>query len=100
MRNSWLFLGLALASGAPLRAQTITALRSSLKVRQTDKVPLASSIEIRAARNEFEAFQVVVTAKSPLNSVTVTPPTLALDGSPSTTIPASEIRVYREQNIY
>jgi hypothetical protein len=73
---------------------------SSVKVRQTGKVPLVSSIEIRAARNEFESFQVVVTAKSPLSAVTVTAPTLVLDGSPTTTIPSSEIRLYREQNIY
>src|SRR5438067_1365423 len=85
---------------APSGAQTVTAVRSSLKVRQTDKVPLVSSIEIRAARNEFESFQVVVTAKSPLSAVTVTAPTLALDGSPTTTIPASRIRLYREQNTY
>ena len=83
----------------PLHAQTVTAVRSSLKVRQTDKVPAASSIEIRAAGNEFEAFQVVVTAKSPLNSVTVSAPTLTLDGS-TTVIPPSEVRVYREQNMY
>src|SRR5437867_11512653 len=97
-------LAIALSSsllllGAPLQAQTVTAIRSSVKVRQTDKVPLVSSIEIRAARNEFEAFQVVVTARSPLSAVTVVAPTLTLDGS-SATIPASEIRLYREQNIY
>ncbi|TMA12321.1 MAG: hypothetical protein E6J84_13105 [Deltaproteobacteria bacterium] len=86
--------------GAPLEAQTVTAIRSSVKVRQTDKVPLASSIEIRAARNEFESFQVVVTAKSPLSAVTVIAPTLVLDGSPTTTIPSSELRLYREQNLY
>ena len=86
--------------GAPLEAQTVTAIRSSVKVRQTDKVPLVSSIEIRAARNEFESFQVVVTAKSPLSAVTVTAPTLVLDGSPTTTIPSSELRLYREQNLY
>ncbi len=83
----------------PLHAQTVSAVRSSVKVRQTDKVAAASSIEIRAAGNEFEAFQVVVTARSPLNSVTVSAPTLTLDGS-TTTIPASEVRVYREQNLY
>jgi len=90
---------LFLLSAAPLYAQSVTALRSSVKVRQTDKVPVVSSIEIRAARNEFEEFQVVVTARSPLSAVTVVAPTLTLDGS-SATIPASEIRLYREQNIY
>src|SRR5919204_5582762 len=100
MRNPLLALALVLASGAPRQAQTVTAVRSSLKVRQNDKVPLVGSIEIRAARNEFESFQVVVTAKSPLSAVKGTAPTLVLDGSPTTTIPASEIRLYREQNIY
>ena len=90
---------LFLLSAAPLYAQSVTALRSSVKVTQTDKLPVVSSIEIRAARNEFEAFQVVVTARSPLSAVTVVAPTLTLDGS-SATIPASEIRLYREQNIY
>src|SRR5438094_10545638 len=91
---------LFLLSAAPLYAQSVTALRSSVKVRQTDKVPVVSSIEIRAARNEFESFQVVVTAKSPLSAVTVIAPTLVLDGSPTTTIPSSELRLYREQNLY
>jgi hypothetical protein len=94
-----LLFSLLVLSTIPLRAQTVTAVRSSLKVRQTDKVPAVSSIEIRAAGNEFEAFQVVVTARSPMNSVTVTAPTLTLDGS-TTTVPPSEVRVYREQNIY
>src|SRR5205823_3537798 len=40
------------------------------------------------------------TAKSPLSAVTVTAPTLVLDGSPTTTIPSSELRLYREQNMY
>src|ERR671934_614831 len=102
MRNTSLAAAIVscLLLGASVRAQTVTAIRSSVKVRQTDKVPVVSSIEIRAARNEFESFQVVVTAKSPLSAVKVTAPTLVLDTSPSMTIPASEIRLYREQNVY
>jgi len=90
---------LFLLPAVPVYAQTVYAVRASLKVRQTDKVTAASSIELRAARNEFEAFQVVVTAKSPLSAVTLSAPKLTLDGS-SIAIPASEIRLYREQNIY
>ena len=93
-----LFPLVALASFS-LRAQTISAVESSVKVRQTDAVAPASSIEIRAAGNEFEAFQVVVTAKSPLSAVTVAAPTLTLDNS-TITIPPAGIRVYREQNVY
>ncbi len=94
-----LLFSLFVLSTLPLHAQTITAVRSSLKVRQTDNVPTVSSIEIRAAGNEFEAFQVVVAARSPLNAIRVTAPTLTLDNS-ATTIPASGVRLYREQNIY
>jgi glycosyl hydrolase family 123 len=96
---SRLLLALAVFASFSLRAQTVSAVRSSLKVRQTDAVAAASSIEIRAAGNEFEAFQVVVTAKSPLNAVTVTALALTLDNS-TITIPSSGIRVYREQNVY
>src|SRR5437764_14725545 len=98
-RSRILAFSFFLLSTGSLHAQSVTAVRSSVKVRQTDKLPVVSSIEIRAARNEFEAFQVVVTARSPLSAVTVVAPTLTLDGS-STTIPASEIRLYREQNMY
>ena len=91
---------LLLAAAAPVHAQSVTALRSSVKVRPGEKPAIASSVEIRAARNEFEAFQVVVSAaRGPLSSVTVGAPTLTLDGS-SVTIPASEVRVYREQTVY
>src|SRR6266702_1239748 len=89
----------ALLSTAPLYAQSVTAVPSSLKVRNGDNPAIVSSIEVRAARNEFEAFQMVVTARSPLNGVVVTAPTLTLDGS-SITIPRSEVRLYREQNVY
>jgi len=89
-----------LLAAVPVRAQSVTAVRSSLKVRPADKPASSSAIEIRAARNEFEAFQVVVTAaRGPLSSVTITAPTLTLDGS-TVTIPASEVRLYREQTVY
>jgi hypothetical protein len=97
-RRAFVFSFLVLST-VPLYAQSVTAVRSSIKVRQTDKPAPTNSVEIRAARNEFESFQVVVTTKAPLSSVTVTPPTLTLDGS-TTRIPASEVRLYREQNMY
>src|SRR5215470_9073888 len=80
----------------PAYAQSVSVARSSIKISNKDTPPSATSVDIRAARNEFEAFQVVVTARSPLKNVVVSAPTLTLDGS-SSTIPASEVRVYREQ---
>src|SRR5205807_1328762 len=91
----WTLAAIALFASVPSWAQTITAVRSSLKVRPGDRPAVVSSIEIHAARNEFEAFQLVISSSSSLSSVTVDPPTLTLANS-TTTIPASEVRLYRE----
>jgi Domain of unknown function (DUF4091)/Domain of Unknown Function (DUF1080)/Divergent InlB B-repeat domain len=80
---------------APAWAQSTTAVTSSLKLRPSDRPALVSSFEMRAAHNEFQAFQLVVSSSSTLSSVTLDPLTLTLDGG-TTTIPASEIRFYRE----
>jgi List-Bact-rpt repeat protein/glycosyl hydrolase family 123/3-keto-disaccharide hydrolase len=88
-------IALALSAPAALWAQSVTAVTSSLKLRPSDRQPLVSSIEIHAAHNEFQAFQLVVSNSTTLSSVSVDPPTLTLDGS-TTTIPASEVRLYRE----
>ncbi|HEX3587711.1 MAG TPA: hypothetical protein VH024_17050 [Candidatus Angelobacter sp.] len=98
---SWNFLyasaliALALSAPAALWAQSVTAVTSSLKLRPSDRPPVVSSIEIHAAHNEFQAFQLVVSNSTALSSVTVDQPTLTLDGN-TTTIPASEVRLYRE----
>ncbi|HZU32718.1 MAG TPA: hypothetical protein VFB79_16495, partial [Candidatus Angelobacter sp.] len=89
---------LALFTPTAAWTQTITAVTSSLKLRPADRPPIVSSFEIHAAHNEFQAFQLVLWNSSTLSSVTVDPPTLTLDGS-TTTIPASEIRLYRERYI-
>jgi len=85
----------ALLMPAASWAQTVTAVTSSLKLRPSDRPPIVNSIEIHAAHNEFQAFQLVVSNSTTLSSVTVDAPTLTLDGS-STTIPPSEVRLYRE----
>jgi hypothetical protein len=76
---------------------TVAVGNAMLKIRPTDTPPTATSAEIHAAQNEFEAFQLVVIG--PAAGVTVTPP--ALDGPNGATIPGSEVRLYREgyQNI-
>jgi Domain of unknown function (DUF4091)/Divergent InlB B-repeat domain len=88
-------LAVTLFASAPAWAQSVTAVTSSLKLRPSDRPALVSSFEIRAAHNEFQAFQLVVSSPSALSSVTLDPLTLTLDGG-ATTIPASEIRFYRE----
>jgi hypothetical protein len=88
-------IALALLAPAASWAQTVTAVTSSLKMRPSDRPALVSSFEIRAAHNEFQAFQLVVSSPSALSSVTVDPLTLTLDGT-STAFPPSEVRLYRE----
>jgi hypothetical protein len=93
----WLhaIIAVTLFASAPVWAQSVTAVTSSLKLRPSDRPALVSSFEIRAAHNEFQAFQLVVSSPSALSSVALDPLTLTLDGG-ATTIPASEIRLYRE----
>src|SRR5215831_6445779 len=75
----------------------VTVGNAMVKIHPTDVPPSATSAEIHAAQNEFEAFQVVVTG--PVTGVYVTPPVLV--GPNGATIPGSEVRLYREayQNI-
>jgi len=92
------FFSLFFLLSAALQAQTITAVSPSLKLRPSDRPSIVTSIEIHASRNEFQAFQLVVSNPTQLNSVTIDKPVLTLDGS-TTTIPASEVRLYREKYI-
>jgi hypothetical protein len=75
----------------------VTVGNAMLKIHPTDAPPTATSAEIHAAQNEFEAFQLVISGPAP--GVSVTPPTLT--GPNGAIIPASEVRLYREgyQNI-
>lgn len=89
----------ALIAWPDVAAAQVNAVRSSLKVRPTDSVAVANSIELRAGKNEFEAFQVVIAGgASGRTSVNVTAPTLQREGG-SETIPADDVRLYREHTI-
>jgi len=105
-RNSYLFAALLmlLISGIylPLRvgaaSQPVTVANAMVKIHPGDVPPsAATSAEIHAAQNEFEAFQLVIAG--PATGVSVTAPVLV--GPNGSTIPGSEVRLYREayQNI-
>ena len=78
-------------------AQSVNTVLSSIKVRPTDVVPTNTTATIKAAKNEFESFQIIVTAPAGgLSSISLnTPITLTLNGG-SATLPTTEIRAYRE----
>jgi hypothetical protein len=79
-------------------APTVSAFDSLATIRSGQALPPGAgrSVQISAARNEFESFQIAVQAGSaPLRGVRVDPgQTLA--GPDGATIPASNLRVYRE----
>ena len=81
------------------KAQTATIIRSTQKVLPTDSPLAAQSIEISAAQNEFEAFQLVVMGGTRgLSSVSVTKPAFSRDGA-SDSVDASATRLYREGTV-
>jgi len=66
-----------------------------VKVRPADAPPAAQAAEISAARNEFEAFQVIIHGGgSGVTGVTATASSLL--GPSRASIPASEVMLYRE----
>lgn len=91
-RVSLLLSALLIASTPAALAQSVRVATSMVKIRPTDSPGTATSAEIHAAQNEFEAFQVIVTG--PATSVSATPPTLVGPGGAA--IPAGEVRLYRE----
>jgi len=66
---------------------------STVKIRPFDSSGTAQSIHIKAAKNEYEAFQVAVSAAEGLNGVSAL--VSALTG-PEGTISSENIRLYRE----
>src|SRR4051812_8392646 len=88
-------LAAALAAPSALAAPGVGVV-DSLRTVKPDTVPNgASQARISAARNEFESFQVAISADgTPLRGVNVS---LAspLKG-PGGTIPSSNVRIYRE----
>jgi hypothetical protein len=74
-------------------ARAVTVVDSTLKVRPTDSPQGTTSATLRAARGEFEPFQIVVSGGA-AGKASVSASASALIGS-SGTIPASEVRLYR-----
>jgi hypothetical protein len=95
-------LGLALAmtasGAAAASAPTVSAFDSLATIRSDQPLPQGGSgrAEISAAGNEFESFQIAVQAGSaPLSGISVDPGPV-LKGPGRATIPASNLKVYRE----
>src|SRR5262245_2169700 len=88
----------ALLSVVLIRAQTggcsscVRTANASTKILPGDAAAPDTAVTIKAAKNEFEAFQIVVSG--PATGVSMTPH--ALIGPNGATIPASELRLYRE----
>src|SRR6266850_3870458 len=78
-------------------AQGVTVANAMLKIHPTDGPASSTTAEIHAARNEFEAFQLVV--RGPATGVSVSAPVLVGPGGAA--IPGTGVRLYREayQNI-
>ena len=87
----------AFAAGAA-RGASVTVVCSSLKVLPRAAPPAVTSCaQLKAAQNEFEALQVVVSGGATgLVGLRVDKPVLTRDGTTST-IPADSIRLYREE---
>lgn len=85
-----------LFSSVALADVTVGVVPSTQKVRPADKPKVAASATLRAARNEFEAFQIVLsggTAATTVNGVTLSKPLSGTSGS----IPAADVVVYVER---
>jgi hypothetical protein len=100
MRLRVFLAGLMVAlSCAPARSEmTVFTADALLRIRPDDPPAIASSIVIRAARNEYEPFQVIVHAGSAtLAGVSATASDLRSHGG--SVIDASNITFYREQYV-
>src|SRR5215470_13594571 len=94
----------AILVSAAVPAATVRVTDGTTKTRPSDALPSATSATISAARNEYEAFQVVVQAASTataalkLNSYSWSAP---LTGPNGATIPSANLRVFAEvmQNV-
>ena len=97
--KAW-FAGLSLllvmvSCAAPAGPPRIGVQNALVKVRPGDAPPTARVAEISAARNEFEAFQIVIHGgDSGVGGVTATASSLA--GPAASVIPAAGIMLYRE----
>src|SRR5207253_10007730 len=91
MRHLLVVLLLACLPAAAF-AQNVTVANAMSKIHPGDGPASSTTAEIHAAQNEFEAFQLVVTG--PATGVSATAQTLV--GPGGATIPAGEVRLYRE----
>lgn len=91
MRQALAALLLVVAPTATL-GQSVTVSNASVKILPGDGPGPDTGAEIHAARNEFEAFQLIVTG--PAHAVTVA--AAALVGPGGAVIPTGEVRLYRE----
>ena len=81
----------AVAQAAP----TVWVTHATVKIQPSDAPGTSTSASISAAQNEFEAFQVAVNGgASGATGVSVNAPTLT--GPGGATIPAANVRLYRE----
>ena len=95
-----IFLTLSLVAAVSASAQSLTTVISSYKVRPEETPPLKTTAELHAARNEFEAFQLVVLGGgSGLTQVRATAPTLTLQGTPQS-LPSSAVHLYRLATVH
>ena len=91
MRHAFLVLLLAFLLDAAF-GQNVTVAGSMAKIHPSEGPTSTNVAEIHAAQNEFEAFQLIVTG--PATGVSATVNTLL--GPAGATIPAGEVRLYRE----
>lgn len=97
MKRWILGLGVGLFSGQALAAGlTVGVVPSTLKVRPNDAPATTPSASIKAARNEFEAFQIVLGAAG--SDVTQVSAKVAQPlAGPGGSIPANDVVLYAEQ---
>jgi hypothetical protein len=100
MRLNFLLTGLLLAACSPAHAEMAVYTTDGLaRVRPSDPPLVASSMEIHAARNEYEPFQVIVYADDePLVGVNATASDLRSNSG--AVIDASHITFFREQYVH
>ena len=101
MRRAWLILGVAgLCGCAPARAaMTVYATDGLARVRPHDPPLSTTTVAIRAARNEYEPFQVVVRAgRDGLKGVRVEASDLRADGDH--VIARANVTLFREHYVH
>jgi hypothetical protein len=91
-------LAAALATPADAAPPTVTVAPGTIKFLSTDPPPTASQATLSAARNEFEPFQIVI-AGGASGVAGVQASASSLSGPGGATIPAADLRLYREAYI-